>query len=88
MTINKKNNNYIILKIYLSMTMSEKINDYCNLSKIELLAKCNELGIKKYKSKRKTELVNLIKCNKPEIIRKKKNCFIICWLRRIRLRIY
>ena len=29
------------------MTMNEKSNDYCNLSKMELLLKCHELGVGK-----------------------------------------
>ena len=34
--------------------------DLTNLSKTELLEKCEELGIKKYKSKNKSELIDLI----------------------------
>ena len=34
------------------------------LSKTELLEKCEEIGIKKYKSKNKEDLINLIQ-NKP-----------------------
>ena len=34
------------------------------LSKTELLVKCQEYGIKKYKSKNKEELINLLE-NKP-----------------------
>jgi len=47
--------------------MIEQNNNYSNLSKAELLLKCNELGIKKCISKNKTDLINLIKCNKTEI---------------------
>ena len=38
--------------------------DLIKLSKTELLAKCEEFGIKKYKSKNKEELINLLQ-NKP-----------------------
>lgn len=38
---------------------NEEINN-TKLSRIKLLAKCKELGIKKYKSKNKDELINLI----------------------------
>ena len=34
--------------------------DFTNLSKTQLLAKCEELGIKKCKSKNKDELIGLI----------------------------
>ena len=43
--------------------------DFTKLSKTELLAKCEENGIKKYKSKNKEELIGLLK-NKP--VEKKK----------------
>jgi len=43
------------------------------LSKTELLAKCEEIGIKKYKSKNKEELINLLQ-NKPV---EKKNVELI-----------
>ena len=47
--------------------------DITTLSKVELFQKCQELGIKKYKSKNKTELVKLIRNKKEstEIILKK-----------------
>ena len=35
--------------------------DYTKLSKEKLLKKCQELGLTKYKSKNKTELISLIK---------------------------
>jgi len=38
--------------------------DYTKLSKPELLLKCKELGIKKYKSKIKSDLIEIIKKNK------------------------
>ena len=48
--------------------------DLIKLSKTELLAKCEEFGIKKYKSKNKEELINLLQ-NKP--VEKKKVELII-----------
>lgn len=48
--------------------------DLIKLSKTELLVKCEELGIKKYKSKNKSELINLLQ-NKP--VDKKKIDLII-----------
>jgi len=48
--------------------------DLKKLSKTKLLEKCKEIGIKKYKSKNKEELINLIK-NKP--VEKKKVKLII-----------
>lgn len=48
--------------------------DLTKLSKKELLAKCEEFGIKKYKSKNKEELINLLQ-NKP--VEKKKVEMII-----------
>jgi site-specific DNA-methyltransferase (adenine-specific) len=60
--------------------MTDKNNIVCNiemdltkLSKTELLAKCEETGIKKYKSKNKEELINLLQ-NKPV---EKKNVELI-----------
>jgi len=47
--------------------------DLTKLSKTELLAKCEETGIKKYKSKNKEELINLLQ-NKPV---EKKNVELI-----------
>ena len=47
--------------------------DLTKLSKTELLAKCEEIGIKKYKSKNKEELINLLQ-NKPV---EKKNVKLI-----------
>ena len=44
---------------------------YNNLSKIDLLKKCNELGINKCSSKNKTELINLIKSKELEEIEDK-----------------
>ena len=35
--------------------------DLTNISKKELLIKCEEFGLKKYKSKNKNELISLIK---------------------------
>jgi DNA (cytosine-5)-methyltransferase 1 len=55
--INDNINNIDITK----MLNSEKNNDYNNFSKTNLLKKCNELGITKYFSKNKIELINLIK---------------------------
>jgi hypothetical protein len=37
--------------------------DISNMSKIELLDKCEELGILKYKSKSKSQLLELINAN-------------------------
>lgn len=48
--------------------------DLTKLSKTELLVKCEEFGIKKYKSKNKEELINLLQ-NKP--VEKKKVELII-----------
>jgi DNA (cytosine-5)-methyltransferase 1 len=56
--INSYNNNINMT----SLILSEKKNDYSNLSKTDLLIKCNELGITKCISKKKSELINLIKC--------------------------
>jgi DNA (cytosine-5)-methyltransferase 1 len=42
---------------------SEKFNELYNLSKKELLLKCEELKLNKYKSKNKTELIKLITTN-------------------------
>jgi septin family protein len=49
--------------------------DLTKLSKPELLAKCEELGIKKYKSKNKGELIKVI--NQEQTISLKKKEFII-----------
>jgi site-specific DNA-methyltransferase (adenine-specific) len=49
--------------------------DLTKLSKPELLAKCQELGIKKYKSKNKGELIKVI--NQEQTISLKKKEFII-----------
>jgi hypothetical protein len=38
--------------------------DLTNISKKELLIKCEEFGLKKYKSKNKNELISLIKSKK------------------------
>ena len=49
------------------MLNSEKNNDYSNFSKIDLLKKCNELGITKFYSKNKIELINLIETEETKI---------------------
>jgi DNA adenine methylase len=46
----------------LEMNLTEGIVDLTNLSKTELLVKCEELGITKCKSKNKSELIDLISC--------------------------
>ena len=40
--------------------------DLNGLVKTELLLKCHELGFKKYKSKSKSDLIELIKSKKPQ----------------------
>jgi DNA (cytosine-5)-methyltransferase 1 len=47
--------------------------DLNKLSKTDLLEKCQELGITKYKSKNKGELIELIHSNSKDIISKKSN---------------
>jgi len=42
-------------------------NDYSTFSKIKLLLKCNELGITSCSSKKKSDLINLIKCHQPDV---------------------
>ena len=56
-------------KIVNNDNISKKEMDLNNMSKTELLTKCEELGIKKCKSKNKTELIDLI--NKSMIPKKK-----------------
>lgn len=56
-------------KIVNNDNISKKEMDLNNMSKTELLSKCEELGIKKCKSKNKTELIDLI--NKSMIPKKK-----------------
>ncbi len=47
-------------KIDLTMNNNNSIMDLHKLSKTELLTKCEELGITKCKTKKKSELISLI----------------------------
>lgn len=54
------NNNKIELNNVMNTSCNIENIDFTKLTKTELLTKCKELGITKYKSKNKSELINLI----------------------------
>jgi DNA (cytosine-5)-methyltransferase 1 len=51
--------------------------DFTKFTKTELFAKCEELGIEKYKSKNKSELINLINAKTQTQTQVKKNVLLI-----------
>lgn len=61
------NNKKIELNNMINISSNIKEMNLNKLSKIELLAKCEEIGIKKYKSKNKSELINLINTANTEL---------------------
>jgi DNA (cytosine-5)-methyltransferase 1 len=59
--LHEKNiDNKIDLKIYINIITYNYTMDYTKLSRLDLLEKCKELGIKKYTSKNKSDLIALL----------------------------